>query len=134
MFQLDDSDDEEEEERDESPPQKVQEPVVEDKPEKKKKKKKKSKQKKDDEEDFLDEIVAKTQQEKSNLQSEGFTTKEHKGVTISSEPSLLYMERKYFSYRREMKALFAESAAQFGALGLDEEEKKGNNLDEQIEA
>lgn len=56
------------------------------------------------------------------------------GFAVSSEPSLITMEKKYFSYKREMKALFAESAQQFGALGLDEEEKKGQNIDEQIEA
>ena len=42
-----------------------------------------------------------------------------------------------FSYKREMKQLFADSAAQFGALGLDEdnrEERKQANAADQIEA
>ena len=42
-----------------------------------------------------------------------------------------------FSYKREMKQLFADSASQFGALGLDEdgrEERKQNSAAEQIEA
>lgn len=42
-----------------------------------------------------------------------------------------------FSYKREMKQLFADSASQFGALGLDEdnrEERKQANAADQIEA
>ena len=47
------------------------------------------------------------------------------------------MDRKFFSYKREMKQLFSNSAAQFGALGIEEderEERKGNNINDQIEA
>jgi hypothetical protein len=44
------------------------------------------------------------------------------------------MERIKFSYKRELKQLFQESAQKFGALGLDdgdrEERKQGNNIDE----
>jgi hypothetical protein len=62
----------------------------------------------------------------------GFSIKVNNGLAVSSEPSLLGMERRFFSYKREMKQLFAESAQQFGALGLDEEDKqdRGRTVDE----
>ena len=56
---------------------------------------------------------------------------------VSSEPSILAMERKNFSYKRELRALFAQQAAQYGALGLDDgdrEERDNNGLDEAFEA
>lgn len=46
------------------------------------------------------------------------------------------MDKKFFSYKREMKQLFANSASQYGALGLEEEDKRDNRntLNDQIEA
>jgi hypothetical protein len=53
------------------------------------------------------------------------------GFVASSEPSLISMDKKFFNFKREMKQLFAESANQFGALGLDEEEKQArHNVDD----
>ena len=46
------------------------------------------------------------------------------------------MERKFFSYKRELRALFAESAAKFGALGLEDgekEERKNPGMDGMFE-
>ena len=57
---------------------------------------------------------------------------------MSSEKPILGMDRRQFSYKKELKQLFAESAQQFGALGLEdgekEERRQRNNIDDQIEA
>ena len=58
---------------------------------------------------------------------------------MSNTPSLMYMDKKYFSYKREMKQLFADQANQFGAGGgmrenvLAREERKAN-LNDEMEA
>ena len=55
-----------------------------------------------------------------------------------TEQSIVQMDRKMFSYKREMKQLFANSANQFGAGGgrdtEDREERKRGGLTAQIEA
>ena len=68
--------------------------------------------------------------EKEKLKGFKTSISAQKGYLVSSTPSAITMDRKMFSYKREMKQLFADSASQFGALGLDEdnreERKQGN--------
>ena len=87
---------------------------------------------------YLNQIVDQTRQEKEKIKELGFQAKVgDKGYAVSTEASILSMEKKFFSYKREMRQLFAESAQQHGALGLedgDREERKGNNaINEQLE-
>ena len=87
---------------------------------------------------YLNEIVDQTRQEKEKIKELGFKAKVgDKGFAVSTEASIISMEKKFFSYKREMRQLFAESAQQHGALGLDEEdreERKGNNaINDQLE-
>lgn len=46
------------------------------------------------------------------------------------------MEKKFFSYKREMRQLFAESAQQYGAIGMDNNDREENNnaIQDQLEA
>ena len=50
----------------------------------------------------------------------------------SNTPSVIKMDRRFFSYKREMKQLFADSTSQIGgAVGRenDREERKQNLTD-----
>ena len=74
---------------------------------------------------------------KEQLKGFKMTMNAARGYVVSSTPSIIKMDRKYFSYRREMKQLFQDSASKFGALGLEEdgrEERKQGNIDAQLEA
>lgn len=88
--------------------------------------------------EFLDEIVKQNKVEIDKIKDAGFKQKvdDQRGFVISSVPSIIQMDKKFFSYKREMKQLFANSANQFGALGLDEEDKRDNRntVNDQIEA
>ena len=114
--------------------------VVQDK---KKKKKKKKKNRQDDEEEkdpelkYLEEAVQKNMEVKERMKGFQTSINAARGYVVSSTPSIIKMDRKYFSFRREMKQLFQDSASEFGALGLDadeREERKQGNVDAQLEA
>jgi hypothetical protein len=53
---------------------------------------------------------------------------EREGSLVSDRKSIISMERKLFNHNREMKMLFADSAAQFGSSVAEElkEERKFN--------
>lgn len=76
--------------------------------------------KEEEEQAFLDQIISQNKEEsKRNIE---------RGIYTSNYDSLLSMDRKFFNYKRELKQLFAASAAQYGVSGADnEEEKKGAN-------
>ena len=61
---------------------------------------------------FLDEIVQQNKVEIDKIKDAGFQQKvdEQRGFVISSVPSIIQMDKKFFSYKREMKQLFANSA------------------------
>ena len=52
---------------------------------------------------------------------------------VSPQPLLLFMERKYFSAERELRALFAASAGQFGGGGEEEKERPNAQMDNMYE-
>ena len=55
----------------------------------------------------------------------------------SNTPCILSMDKKFFSYKREMKQLFADSSTQFGAQGRDNTnraEERKNTLNAEMEA
>ena len=87
---------------------------------------------------FLDQIAEENKAEKERLKTEGGMGKG--GFLFLSQPSVLQMDRQNFSYKKEMKKLFADSAGAAGAIGLgadEREERKDNNrdamMDEQME-
>ena len=55
----------------------------------------------------------------------GLRLDENKGCLVSSEPHVLFMDRKHFSYKRELRALFADMN-QFG--GAEEREERGDGV------
>ena len=80
---------------------------------------------------YLDEIVKQTQLEKDELRAQGGVGKG--GLAYLVEPSVFGMDRKHFSYKKEMRQLFAESAQNFGAMGGaddEREERQGNNIND----
>lgn len=58
---------------------------------------------------------------------------EKRNCLVAPVKPLLYMERKLFSYKRELRALFADSAAQFGAIGTEEREEVKTGYEEHFE-
>ena len=65
-----------------------------------------------EDDDFLDQIVEKVKIEKEDKRMKGQDVKfrAELGVVVSSEKSILNMEKKQFSYKKELKQLFADSA------------------------
>ena len=125
MFAISDSDDSYGEETPE-PTKKPDTPPAQDEPKKKKKKNKKKKkadleedkedeQPIDEELEFLDKIVKENLKEKEKNKGFKISVNSQRGILTSNTPSILQMDKKFFSYKREMKQLFADTSTQFGA-------------------
>lgn len=85
---------------------------------------------------FLENVVKQNEIDIEKNKAFRVEVNKSRGIILSNTPSIMSMDKKFFSYKREMKQLFADSATQFGAVGRDNinpNEERKRNLNDEME-